>query len=56
MKDLTGQQKKVMDFLRAYAQKQGFPPTMREIGEELGFSWPAARGHLKNGWQVASCL
>jgi repressor LexA len=47
MRELTGQQEKVMDFLRAYARKQGFPPTMREIGEELGFSWPAARGHLK---------
>jgi repressor LexA len=47
MQDLTGQQKKVMDFLRAHAQNHGFPPTMREIGEELGFSWPAARGHLK---------
>ncbi|MBI4848988.1 MAG: repressor LexA [Nitrospirae bacterium] len=45
--ELTGRQKKVLDFLKEYAQKHGYPPTVREIGEHFGFLWAAARMHLK---------
>ena len=28
-------------------REQGYPPTMREIGEHFGFSFPGAKGHLQ---------
>lgn len=46
MQGLTERQKKVIDFLKSYVKDHGYPPTMREIGEHFGFTWPAARGHL----------
>ncbi|MBM4140922.1 MAG: transcriptional repressor LexA, partial [Nitrospira sp.] len=39
-------QKKIIEFLKSYVKDHGYPPTMREIGEHFGFTWPAARGHL----------
>ncbi len=47
MKELTPRQRKVFEFLVKFIKKQGYPPTMREIGERFGFLWPAARGHLQ---------
>lgn len=47
MERLTLRQKRVMEFLREHVNARGYPPTMREMGEALGFSWPAARGHLR---------
>ncbi|MEW5744823.1 MAG: transcriptional repressor LexA [Nitrospirota bacterium] len=47
MKELTVQQKKVLDFLVSSVKKNGYPPTVREIGEHFGFLWAAARGHLR---------
>lgn len=44
---LTDKQKKVLDFVKSYAQEHGYPPTFREIGEHFGFGWPASRQHLK---------
>ena len=46
MQELTDRQKKVIEFLKSYVKEHGYPPTMREIGEYFGFTWPAARGHL----------
>lgn len=37
MKKLTEKQKKVLDFIRD-CQKQGIPPTIREIAKKMGFS------------------
>ena len=46
METLTDKQARVLEFLKDHARKQGYPPTMREIGEHFGFSFPAAKGHL----------
>jgi repressor LexA len=46
-KTLTSKQEKVLDFVEFYLQKQGFPPTLREIGEAIGLAnINAVRGHL----------
>ena len=46
MREITERQKVVFEFLKSYVMDHGYPPTMREIGEHLGITWPAARGHL----------
>ncbi|NIP28487.1 MAG: hypothetical protein GWN55_17095 [Phycisphaerae bacterium] len=47
MKPLTRKQKKVLDFVAEYCCKQGFPPTLREIGEGISLSnISAVRGHI----------
>jgi len=46
MREITERQKVVFEFLRSYVMDHGYPPTMREIGEHFGITWPAARGHL----------
>ena len=46
MRELTDKQKRIVEFLKTYVGEHGYPPTMREIGEYFGFTWPAARGHL----------
>jgi len=46
VQELTDKQKRIVEFLKVYVGEHGFPPTMREIGEHFGFTWPAARGHL----------
>lgn len=46
MRELTDKQKRIVEFLKTYTGEHGYPPTMREIGEHFGFTWPAARGHL----------
>ena len=47
MEELTERQKEILNFLKAYVRDHGYPPTMREIGEHFGFTWPGARGHLR---------
>lgn len=47
MDNLTERQHKILDFLKAYALRHGYPPTFREIGEHFGFGWSASRAHLK---------
>lgn len=44
---LTETQKRVLEFLKDYIRKQGYPPTVREIGGHFNILWPAARGHLR---------
>ena len=48
MKELTRKQRKVLEFLISYTKKYGYPPTIREIGEHIGFFWTAARGFLQS--------
>lgn len=46
-KPLTSQQRRVLDFLAEYSERNGFPPTLREIGQGVGLSnVNAVRGHL----------
>ena len=40
--DLTTRQKKVLNFLKDYIRKQGFPPTLREIASHFGLKGPKA--------------
>ena len=39
---LTLRQKKVLDFLKSYTLKKGFPPTLREIAFNFGLKGPRA--------------
>lgn len=36
-----------MEFIRSHVRDRGYPPTVREIGSEFGFSAPGAKNHLK---------
>ncbi len=47
MKELTERQCRVLEFLREFLAERGMPPTIREIGEAMGFTFPAARGYLQ---------
>lgn len=47
MEELTERQKEILNFLKSYVKDNGYPPTMREIGERFGFTWLGARGHLR---------
>ena len=48
MKELTVQQKKVLQCIKFYIKKTGFPPTRADICRELGFKSPnAAESHLR---------
>ena len=54
MKKLTDRQREIYDFLRNFHHAHGFPPTLREIGDNFGFSVKAALDVLevlaKKGW------
>jgi len=47
MKTLTDQQRKVLQCVETYSAANGFPPTLREIGQAVGISnVNAVRGHV----------
>jgi repressor LexA len=47
--DLTKRQKEIFDFIRRYAEKTGYPPTVREIGKAVGLhSSSTVHAHLGN--------
>ena len=47
--DLTKRQKEIFDFIRRYASKTGYPPTVREIGKAVGLhSSSTVHAHLAN--------
>lgn len=47
--DLTKRQKEIFDFIRKYAAKTGYPPTVREIGSAVGLhSSSTVHAHLAN--------
>ena len=37
---LTDRQQEALDFIRAYIEERGYPPTMRELADGLGLSGP----------------
>ena len=48
MKGITVRQKRVLSFVEKYFDEKGFPPTVREIAEGLGFkSVNSVREHLR---------
>ncbi len=47
--DLTKRQKEIFDYIRRYASKHGYPPTVREIGKAVGLtSSSTVHAHLAN--------
>ena len=47
--DLTKRQKEIFDFIRHFAAKTGYPPTVREIGKAVGLhSSSTVHAHLSN--------
>ena len=47
--DLTKRQKEIFDYIRSYASKTGYPPTVREIGKAVGLhSSSTVHAHLSN--------
>src|SRR4051794_24838453 len=45
---LTDRQREALDFIGRYITTRGFPPTLREIGEEMGIrSTNGVNDHLK---------
>jgi len=47
MKPLTSKQQSILQFVETFLSKTGFPPTLKEIGDEIGVSnISAVRGHL----------
>ncbi len=47
--DLTKRQKEIFDFIRRYAARYGYPPTVREIGKAVGLhSSSTVHAHLAN--------
>src|SRR5215471_6873873 len=46
---LTERQQQIWDFLVSYVDRHGYPPTVREIGEEVGLASPSTvHAHLAN--------
>ena len=47
--ELTGRQQEIWSFLVEYVDRQGYPPTVREIGEAVGLASPSTvHAHLAN--------
>ncbi len=63
---LTRKQKEILDFIRMRIREQGYPPTVREIGEALGLSSSStvhshiaaleAKGYIKRSGSSARAL
>jgi repressor LexA len=47
MKGMTTRQRQVLDFMRAFTDRHGVPPAVREIAERFGFTARAAFDHLR---------
>src|SRR3989475_5692412 len=47
MRELTGKQREVLGFMRAFVAKHGVPPTVREIGDRFKVTPRAAFDHLR---------
>ena len=46
MKALTDRQKEVLEFIARFSEEHGYPPTVREIGENFGISLRAVQDHI----------
>lgn len=46
MRDLTGRQREVLEFMREFSVREGVPPTVREIGARFKVTPRAAFDHL----------
>lgn len=49
MAELTKKQQLIFDFIKSYINENGYPPSVRDIGEGLNLSSPATvHAHIKN--------
>ena len=47
--DLTKRQQEIFDYIRSYSEKNGYPPTVRDIGKAVGLaSSSTVHAHLSN--------
>jgi repressor LexA len=47
--DLTKRQQEIYDFIKRYSDKNGYPPTVRDIGQAVGLASPSTvHAHLDN--------
>ena len=46
MKTLTERQEEVLEFIARFSEENGYPPTVREIGENFGISLRAVQDHI----------
>ncbi len=47
--DLTKRQQEIVDFIKKYSAKYGYPPTVRDIGKAIGLtSSSTVHAHLAN--------
>ena len=47
MKDLTEKQRGILEYIYAFSQNQGYPPTIREIADRFEITPKGAYDHLK---------
>jgi repressor LexA len=47
MKDLTEKQQIILNYIEDYINRQGYPPTIREIGDQFTITAKGAYDHLK---------
>jgi repressor LexA len=40
--DLTARQRRILDFIRSWVERHGYPPSVREIGEAVGLVSPSS--------------
>ena len=45
--ELTDRQLKILVFIKKYSQLHGFPPAIRDIGQEFQIAPPSVLSHLK---------
>lgn len=45
--ELTERQREVLDFIKDFIQREGYPPTVREIGAHFGFAPRSITDHLR---------
>ena len=50
--DLTKRQQEIFDFIGKYSQKYGYPPTVRDIGNEANYAAVDLRRAINEGWFV----
>ena len=56
MKNLTDRQKEVLEFIARFTEENGYPPTVREIGENFGISLRAVQDHIAACQKKGCCV
>jgi repressor LexA len=44
---LTSRQQEILDFIQGFIAKEGYPPSLREIGDHFGVKAPSVLDHLR---------